>query len=513
MPSEQVTPVAAGPQSAGDSPLPAPRSPFPSRPWLPWIAAGVVLGASGLCGPGWWWLALLVAPVSAWGAVRFPHAARAGIGLAAFVAGGVLAPTPGPVSGEPRLLSATGTVATVLWTGHQQGFVVRVASTDDPQGFVPASLVVRAPPLPGVVAGDAVSVQGLWLRDERGAHLQATTCVRQTRETGVRGFAWQAIDRLAVYREVGAALLLGRGDPPEKELFRRTGLIHLLAVSGMHLALAAALGAWLLRQCGIAWHYRQLALGALLIGYTWLTAASPATVRALAMALALLLYGLLAREPHRLGAVALAVLALVLWDPGMARDLGFQLSLVAVLGLLTLGLDLVRWRERVLPLRPLPLDRPSWRGLLFAARSGLDGLAIGTAATLATLPVLAGAFGAISPWSAVTTLLAAPPSTLALWTGLPLITLAGIWPAGPWEGLYLVVEGCLTAFVGAVQLADLLPGRIPWPLAPWWVLALWPLLFVPTLRSSPEGLAAVPGSVCVRLGGALVLLVAWVWCG
>jgi putative membrane protein len=52
---------------------------------LPWIAAGVVLGASGLCGPGWWWLALFVAPLSAWGAARFPHAARAGIGLAAFV--------------------------------------------------------------------------------------------------------------------------------------------------------------------------------------------------------------------------------------------------------------------------------------------------------------------------------------------------------------------------------------------------------------------------------------------
>ena len=502
MPSEQVTPES--PQAA---------TPIPARPWLPWIAAGVVLGASGLCGPSWWWLACLVAPLSAWGAGRFPHAARAGIGLAAFVAGGALAPVPGPSSGEPRLLSASGTVSTVLWTGHQQGFVLRVASTDDPQGFAPTSLVVRAPSLPGVVAGDDVTVRGLWLHDERGTHLQASSCERRTRETGTRGFAWRAIERLAVYREVGAALLLGRGDPPEKDLFRRTGLIHLLAVSGMHLALAAALGAWLLRQCGIAWHYRQLALGALLIGYTWLTAASPATVRALAMALALLLYGVLAREPQRLGAVALAALALVAWDPGMARDLGFQLSLVAVLGLLTLGLDLVRWRERVLPLRPLPLDRPTWRGVLFAGRSGLDGLAIGIAATLATLPLLAGAFGTISPWSAVTTLLAAPPSTLALWTGLPLITLAGIWPTGPWEGLYLVVEGCLAAFVGAVQLADLLPGRIPWPLAPWWVLALWPLLFVPTLRSGPEGLPAVPWSLCARLGGVLVLLGAWVWLG
>jgi competence protein ComEC len=404
-------------------------------------------------------------------------------------------------------------VANVLWTGHQQGFVVRVASTDDAHGFAPTTLVVRAPSLPAVLAGDDVTARGLWLRDDRGAHLQAVSVQRVAREAGARGFAWRAIDGLESYREVGSALLLGRGDPPEKDLFRRTGLIHLLAVSGMHLALAAALGAWLLRQCGIAWHVRQLALGGLLIGYTWLTAASPATVRALAMALALLLYGVLAREPHRLGAVSLAALALILWDPAMARDLGFQLSLVAVLGLLTLGLDLVRWRERVWPLAPLPLDRPTWRGLLFMARSSLDGLAIGIAATLATLPLLAGTFGTISPWSALTTLLAAPPSTLALWSGLPMITLAGIWPNGPWEGLYLVVESCLSAFVGAVPIADLLPGRIPWPVAPWWVLTMWPLLFVPTLRSGVDGVPAVPWPLLARLVGAVALFCAWAWFG
>lgn len=481
----------------------------PARPWLPWLALGLVAGAAGMVGPSWWWLALVLAPLAAVTDRRYPIAARAMLGLAAMCAGGWLARPVVPPVDEVRLYATEGTVIGVLWRSHTQGFLLRPASTDDPAGYLPRTLVVKAPALPAVEPGDRVMAKGLWDEDERGERLQATAVERVLREDTARGFAWRAVDRIGEHRELAAALLLGRGDPPEKDLFRRTGLVHLLAVSGMHLALAAAMGAWLLRKAGIGWTTRQIALGVLLVGYTWLTAAAPATVRALAMALAVLAYALLAREPHRLGAVSLAALVLVLWDPGVAKELGFQLSLVAVLGLVTLGVDLIRLRERWAPLEPLPLDRPTWKVLLFGVRSTADGLCIGVAASLATFPVLAGAFGAISPWSALTTLLASPPTTAALWTGLPLLTLAGIWPDGPWEGLYQLVEWSLGALVAAVKVADLLPGRMACPPVPVWILLLWPLAFVPCDRPVWTEEKPFPWWAIARLGIAVLLLGIW----
>jgi len=247
-------------------------------------------------------------------------------------------------------------------------------------------------------------------------------------------------------------------------------------------------------------------LATLLIGYTWLTAASPATVRALAMALAMTLYALTAREPHRLGAVSLAALGLVLWDPAMARDLGFQLSLAAVLGIMTLGLDLMHLRARWLPMAPLPLTRPAWCAILFTGRSALDGLAVGLAATIATAPILAATFGNVSPYSPLTTLLVSPPTTVALWTGLPLLGLAGAWPDGPWEGLYLVLEGSLRALVLAVTAADLLPGRSAVSFPSPGVILLWPLIFVPCEPTQESGW---PRATLVRMGALLALMTWW----
>lgn len=490
----------------------------PARPWLPWLALGLVGGAAGLVGGHWWWLALTLAPLAALLDRRWPDAARVAIAAAAICAGGWLAQAVDLPLAGPRLLTLSGTVSATFHPGWKQTFLLVADTSDDPGGYLPRRLFVSAPGLPDVRDGDRVTVRGRWQRTERGDQLTAMELERTVmREDGPRGFAWQTIDRLNEHQGLAEALLLGLGSPPEKELFRRTGLIHLLAVSGMHLALAAAMGAWLLRHLRVPWSWRQGLLAALLIGYTWLTAASPATVRALAMSLALVLFALLAREPHRLGAVSLAALTLVLWDPTIAHDLGFQLSLAAVLGLMTLGVDLMRLRERLMPLEPWPLDRPTWRLLLFGARSTCDGLCIGVAATLATAPILALAFGTISPWSAVTTLLASPPTTLALWTGLPLMCVSGIWPNGPWEGLFQVLEGALSALVWTVEVADKLPGRIAVPLPPIIIMLLWPLAFLPcerpTLPLAAGGTPPFPERTVIRLGIAVTLLGGWWWCG
>jgi competence protein ComEC len=218
----------------------------------------------------------------------------------------------------------------------------------------------------------------------------------------------------------------------------------------------------------------------LLGGYLALTGAGPATTRAAVMSVALIVCAVAAREPHRLAAVSLAALAMVAADRDAIADRGFQLSLAAVLGIATLGLDLVDLRRRALPLVPWTLDRPIWRGLLFSARSSLDGLAIGGAATLATLPLIAHHYGTANPWSPIASLIVAVPSTLALWLGLPCVALSAGFPDGPWHGWYAAWDMSLRALVAGVDACAALPGAVldvprPGP----WCLALWPLAFLP----------------------------------
>ncbi len=459
--------------------------------WLPWISLPAVLGAAGLVAGSWWWLALPAVVAAVLLAPRFATAARWAIAVAALAAGTALVPAPPPPIDGARLWSLTGTVTGVPFHGWQQGVTV---APDPGPGYAPPRCFVRVPGTLSLRPGDRLAARGLWRFESRGPLLEAVAAERlEAREDGPRGWAWRVIDRLERHRELAGALLMGRGDPPEKAAFRRTGLLHLLAVSGMHLAIAAGMVVWLLRQAGAGWNTRLAALGILVCGYTWLTGGSPATVRALAMALAVIAYDACAREAVRLGPLSLAALVLLLIDPSCARDLGFQLSLAAVLGILTFGQDLIALRERWLPLAPWPLDRPLWRGLLWCLRSVVDGLCVGLAATIATAPLLIHVFGGFAPLGALTTLVAAPPATVALWAGLPLLGLGGLWPDGPWEGIYRVVEWSLDGLVATVRWADGLPGQMPvpppgplalvllgvalvMPLRGWW---WWPRLALP----------------------------------
>lgn len=486
----------------------------PLPPWLPFIALGLVAGA---CAPGalavagwsdwsplhvWWAIGAPLALLAAACAWRWGIAARALIFAAAALLGGALAAAgDGPPGGTTRLLAVRGEVSSVRWQGLGQGFaLVRVTVTDPADWVPPGRLFVRAPDLPGVRPGDLVEAQGVWSCDARGEALRAVAVTVQPREAGSRAFAWRALDRFGEHRELAGALLLGRGDPPERADFRSAGLAHVLAVSGVHLMIAAGLLVWLLRALGIGWWARLLLLGGFLAGYTWLTHASPATIRALVMSLAVILATLNWREPHRLGPVSLAALVLVAWDPAIALDIGFQLSLAAVLGIVTLGLDLISLRTRYLRLAPWPLDRPSWRLLLWSGRTLADGTAIGIAATLATAPLIAWHIGQVAPWSWLTSLAAGIPATVALWAGLPLLGLAGVWPGGPWEGLYRITERSLDLLAASAtwgaqhlpQQATAMPSAV--------AMCLWPLLFI-RLRSGRD--------LALRLAAALAVISVW----
>lgn len=459
-------------------------------PLLPLCAGGLCLGviagrgASGLLVP-----ALLAAGLSAWWLWRgLQWRGRVALFLAALLIGSVCrAPPEDPQM--LRLIEESALVERFHYGGYSQGVRLRLASG--------ARTFARLPPAPPVRVGDRLAVRGLWRCERYRAAWSRVLVVEEVRvvcprEAGPRGWAWRAIGRLRVHPDLAAALLLGQERPPERAVFQDAGLAHILAVSGFHVGIALLGLAWLLSLVPIDWRLRQAALASWALAYLWLTAAPLPTQRAVIMALALLVGGSLARAVHRSAGLALAMLILLLLDRQDPTRLGFQLSVVAVAGILSLGLDLVAWRRAWLPLRPWPLDRWLWRGLLALARSTFDGLAIGLAATLATAPVLAWHLGTGNPWSVCATLLATPLLMLILFSGLPWLLLAGWWPAGPWGGLAWLCECGLQMLCTLATWISGWPGAsLQLPAPAWWIWPLWiALLLGPRLliRRRPHAL-------------------------
>lgn len=296
-------------------------------------------------------------------------------------------------------------------------------------------------------------------------------------------------DRLSSPRAaaLARALLFGdrsRLDPATSDLFTRTGLRHLLAVSGLHVALFAGIMAWplaglaaaALARCRRSWapRQRELRLGLLALGlllYASLAGgAAPVRRASLAAVLACVAplvgrraNGGVGRSADALSLWSLALLFELLADPGALRAVGIQLSFAATLGLVLGAGPLARaWTRgggsaELAPVRGQlgqALEAMRARGL-HAARTAL---AASVVASLATLPVLAVHFGEWSPVGIVLT----PPALVLVACALPLGWCALFAPRGfalP-ERLFELATGSLE---GLARAADRLPGT-PSPL-------------------------------------------------
>jgi ComEC/Rec2-related protein len=124
-----------------------------------------------------------------------------------------------------------------------------------------------------------------------------------------------------------------------RSLFAHAGIGHVLAVSGLHVGILCAGLIGVLKVCRVPPRWMILPLGVALGIFFVLTGARPATARAVLMALTgLVAYGF-GRRTLRFSAwtgVSTAALVLLLYQPRLLWDAGFQLSFSAVLSLLLL---------------------------------------------------------------------------------------------------------------------------------------------------------------------------------
>ena len=264
------------------------------------------------------------------------------------------------------------------------------------------------------------------------------------------------------------SLLLGqrRGLPdPVREDFIETGTSHLLAISGLHVAimLGAALALGRALFGGARWAL-LLALAAVW-AYALVSGMSPSVTRAAVMGSVFLLGRALGREGASLPALAAAAAVMTALDPRVLSNVSFQLSFTAVVGLLLLA-----------PPLEARLSRASERftgyeGPLAAlGRAMASALAAGIAATLGTLPLVALVFERVSYLGVPVTLLALPALPLALaasgiaalagavWT--PLGVAAGWVAWAPLSYLLAVVGGAARLPGGLLELGGVTPAMV-----------------------------------------------------
>ena len=125
--------------------------------------------------------------------------------------------------------------------------------------------------------------------------------------------------------------------PDRNASLKAAGLIHLLALSGLHVAWLAALVRGLCASLGGGPAARGLAGGLCALLYVGLAGPLPSLARAAGSEIANACARLCDRALDPIQALALSVLALLVLAPAWAGDLGFQLSCAATVGLVTIG--------------------------------------------------------------------------------------------------------------------------------------------------------------------------------
>ena len=297
----------------------------------------------------------------------------------------------------------------------------------------------------------------------------------------IRGWAQRTLARdLAGQSGVASALLLGEGTGmtgDDWEQYLRTGVIHVLAISGQHLVVLAGF-LWLTaRLFGVRRRYAAPVIALFLIGYALLTGGRPPVMRA-AWVVAAYCGGILLQRPvAHANTFALGWIGVALMNPADIFNAGCQLSFLAV-AVLVWGIG--RWNEEPAdPLqRVIDQSRP-WYAMaaVWLGHWLLAAYAINAAVWLAVAPLVAAYFHLFSPIA----LLIGPPmvvlTSIALLTGFGFL-LFGWCPPLAWL-FGIVTQGSLIGCEWLVSLGQQMPGAYFFvaEVPTWW---LW-VFYVPLL--------------------------------
>ena len=230
-------------------------------------------------------------------------------------------------------------------------------------------------------------------------------------------------------RALVKALVLGLRDEldgDQRDAFVRSGTIHVLAVSGTHVGFIYVMLLFMTKWWGHTTRARWVRGAIVLLalwGYAGLTEACPSVLRATIMFSLFTIAGMTERQNEPLNSLFAAALVLLLWDPHMLVEIGFQLSFLAVLGIILFYGPLVRsWvpNNRIL-------------GHLWSLT------ALSLAAQVFTTPLSLHLFHAFPVWFLPANLIVVTAAGVAVYGAVALLVLFRVPVLGPLVVLLLTV--------------------------------------------------------------------------
>ncbi|NNJ70881.1 MAG: hypothetical protein HKP10_06295 [Kiritimatiellales bacterium] len=226
---------------------------------------------------------------------------------------------------------------------------------------------------------------------------------QSARETAARRLE-EGIETMPIQLSVYKALVLGyRKEVPSgtMESFRRTGSLHIFAISGLHVGIVGLLLVIILKAMGIPRDWFGIWLLPLLFCYVMSTGMKSSALRALAMAAVFVLAPLFRRKPDIPSSVAFAAILLLLIKPMEILSAGFIYSFTVVAFIVM-----------VFSVTPRSLLQGGW------IRTYCISLLITSmAATLASVPLTSLYFGMFSPIALVGNLIVVPLTLFIVLSG------------------------------------------------------------------------------------------------
>ena len=243
--------------------------------------------------------------------------------------------------------------------------------------------------------------KGIFLKIE-----EAAICKKEISLFSVSGILYQIRARMvnvyqqefsAQYASLAGAMVLGDKaglDNDMKELYQKNGIAHLIAISGLHIAMIGGTLYHILRKMLGSYGLSAAAGAAFIILYGVMTGLSGATLRAIIMLLAVMGADVCGRRYDGISAIALALLVMLVNNPYQLREAGFLLSFGAILG--------ITW---LLPVWNMFFKKlPRW----------LDGLGVSICVQIMTLPITLWFFYEIPVWGIFLNLIVVPLMSVLL---------------------------------------------------------------------------------------------------
>src|SRR5882724_10057267 len=420
-----------------------------------------VFPGRALPGGALWVVALPVVALAAWLARRAPLGAAVGIMGVAGMLWGVAA-----VREKEATCTGRWTAGVTAREGYTRAAIVRLADPAPAQGGIVdaevrggtcgGSVRLRWPEGRVARGGTTWVVAGRW-SSEGGRGLLVARRVRAL-DPVPRGrgalrdaLAAKSVELFGARAPIVNALVFAPNatlDPEVRERYVRSGLAHLLSISGLHVGFIAAWLALILGKLRLAARARFGATAVILLGYLWLLGFPAPAVRSGAMLLLADVARLRQRVVAPRGVVALAGLGMLLQDAWALQSVGAWLSVA--------GVGAVIWADRAFARAP--------RLVRLAAPA--------LAATLVTAPISALAFGTVAPIGVLANLIAIPLAGVAV-PGL-VMALGLSWLESGLAHLIAAGAGLGLALLDLVARgAALVPGGHVVMVAGWQAALVW----------------------------------------